>query len=116
MPATYVMRPSRLDDLGALMDLARQSGPGFTSLPVDEGILHERLEKSERAFHSRQKRIEYGKYLLMMEDTRTGEVVGCSAVKAGTGIDQPFFNYRVITLAQPAMRLAICGSTWMHLS
>ncbi|MEH6810331.1 MAG: arginine N-succinyltransferase [Hyphomonas oceanitis] len=100
MPATYVMRPSRLDDLGALMDLARQSGPGFTSLPVDEAILYERLEKSERAFHSRQKRIEYGKYLLMMEDTRTGEVVGCSAVKAGTGIDQPFFNYRVITLAQ----------------
>tara|TARA_R110000787_G_scaffold20065_4_gene59592 strand:+ start:1804 stop:2844 length:1041 start_codon:yes stop_codon:yes gene_type:complete len=100
MPATYVMRPSRLDDLGALMDLARQSGPGFTSLPVDEAILYERLEKSERAFHSRQKRIEYGKYLLMMEDTRTGEAVGCSAVKAGTGIDQPFFNYRVITLAQ----------------
>jgi arginine N-succinyltransferase len=100
MPAAYVMRPSTLDDLGALMDLARQSGPGFTSLPVDEAILYERLEKSERAFHSRQKRIEYGKYLLMMEDTRTGEVVGCSAVKAGTGIDQPFFNYRVITLAQ----------------
>jgi arginine N-succinyltransferase len=36
----------------------------------------------------------------MMEDAETGEVVGCSAVKAGTGIDQPFFNYRVITLAQ----------------
>ncbi len=100
MPAAYVMRPSRLDDLGALMELARKSGPGFTSLPVDEAILHERLEKSERAFNSRQKSIEYGKYLLMMEDTQTGHVVGCSAVKAGTGIDQPFFNYRVITLAQ----------------
>lgn len=94
------MRPSRLDDLPALMALAELSGPGFTSLPVDEPILQERLEKSEKAFHGRQRRIEYGKYLLMMEDAATGEVVGCSAVKAGTGIDQPFFNYRVITLAQ----------------
>ncbi|MEQ8301659.1 MAG: arginine N-succinyltransferase [Hyphomonas sp.] len=100
MPTAYVMRPSRLDDFDALMELAQQSGPGFTSLPVDEIILHERLEKSERAFKGLQKRLEYGKYLLMMEDLETGEVVGCSAVKAGTGIDQPFFNYRVITLAQ----------------
>ena len=100
MSSAYVMRPSRLDDFDALMELARQSGPGFTSLPVDECILRERLEKSERAFKGLQKRIEYGKYLLMMENVETGEVVGCSAVKAGTGIDQPFFNYRVITLAQ----------------
>jgi arginine N-succinyltransferase len=100
MSSRYVMRPSRLGDLESLLDLARLSGPGFTSLPVDEPLLRERLEKSERAFNGRQKRIEYGKYLLMMEDTHTGEVVGCSAVKAGTGIDQPFFNYRVITLAQ----------------
>ncbi len=100
MSPTYVMRPSRLDDLSALIELAELSGPGFTSLPVDEPILRERLEKSVDAFNGRLKRIEYGKYLLMMEDAATGEVVGCSAVKAGTGIDQPFFNYRVITLAQ----------------
>ncbi len=100
MATTYVMRPARLDDLPAFMQLAEMSGPGFTSLPVDEPILHERLEKSERAFHGRQRHIEYGKYLLMMEIVETGEIVGCSAVKAGTGIDQPFFNYRVITLAQ----------------
>lgn len=100
MASTYVMRPSRLDDLPALMELAELSGPGFTSLPVDLPILRERLQKSDDAFLGRLQRIEYGKYLLMMEDASTGEVVGCSAVKAGTGIDQPFFNYRVITLAQ----------------
>lgn len=100
MTSPYVMRPSRLDDLPALMELADLSGPGFTSLPVDEPILKERLDKSDRAFNGRLEKIEYGKYLLMMEDARTGEVVGCSAVKAGTGIDQPFFNYRIITLSQ----------------
>jgi arginine N-succinyltransferase len=54
MSSAYVMRPSRLDDFDALMDLARQSGPGFTSLPVDDSILRERLEKSERAFNGLQ--------------------------------------------------------------
>lgn len=100
MSTHYVMRPSKLEDLPALMELAELSGPGFTSLPVDESILEKRLSKSEKAFAGRLDRIEYGKYLLMMEDADTGEVVGCSAVKAGTGIDQPFFNYRIITLSQ----------------
>ncbi len=100
MTTPYVMRPARPGDIDALMQLAELSGPGFTSLPVDEPILTERLEKSERAFHGRQRRLEYGKYLLMMEHIETGEIAGCSAVKAGTGIDQPFFNYRIITLAQ----------------
>lgn len=100
MTTSYVMRPSRLDDLDVLMELAELSGPGFTSLPVDDFILRARLEKSDRAFHGRQKNLQYGKYLMMMEHVPTGEVVGCSAVKAGTGIDQPFFNYRIITLAQ----------------
>ncbi len=100
MATTYVMRPSRMADIEALTQLAQLSGPGFTSLPVDEPILRERLEKSDRAFNGRQRNLQYGKYLMMMEHAETGEVVGCSAVKAGTGIDQPFFNYRIITLAQ----------------
>lgn len=100
MASPYVIRPARRSDLDALTELAELSGPGFTSLPVDEPILRERLEKSERAFDGRQRKLQYGKYLLMLEHVPTGKVVGCSAVKAGTGIDQPFFNYRVITLAQ----------------
>ena len=100
MPTSYVMRPSRLDDIEALAELAHLSGPGFTSLPEDEPILRERLERSERAFHGRQRHLQYGKYLMMLEHIPTGTVVGCSAVKAGTGIDHPFFNYRIITLAQ----------------
>ena len=73
MSTPYVMRPSKLEDLPALMELAELSGPGFTSLPVDESILEKRLSKSEKAFAGRLDRIEYGKYLLMMEDADTGE-------------------------------------------
>lgn len=96
----YVMRPSRLDDFDALMELARRSGVGFTSLPIDEPLIRQKLQKSEEAFTGQIDNIHNGKYLMMMEHLETGEVVGCSAVKAGTGIDGPFFNYRIITLAQ----------------
>jgi len=96
----YFMRPSRLDDFDALMDLARSSGTGFTSLPVDEDRMRQRLSKSDKAFSGKLAEPQYGKYLMMMEDSQTGEVAGCSAVKCGTGIHEPFFNYRIITVAQ----------------
>ena len=95
----YVMRPSRLDDFDALMELARRSGVGFTSLPIDEPLLRQKLQKSEEAFAGQIDKLHNGKYLMMMEHIETGEVVGCSAVKAGTGIEGPFFNYRIITLS-----------------
>ena len=94
------MRPARIDDFDALMDLAVKSGPGFTSLPVDEPLIRSKLEKSVKAFSGDIPQIEYGKYLLILEDSETGEVGGCSAVKSGTGVDAPFFNYRIITVAQ----------------
>ncbi|MEM7491750.1 MAG: arginine N-succinyltransferase [Pseudomonadota bacterium] len=103
MIAPYVMRPAGLDDFDALMQMAEESGPGFTSLPVDEGIISGRLKKSVASFAGDIDPIEYGKYLMMLENTETGEIGGCSAVKAGTGIDAPFFNYRIITLAQASL-------------
>ncbi len=96
----YVIRASTPTDFDALYALADLSGPGFTSLPVDETLLRERLEKSEKAFSGELEELQYGKYLMMMEAAETGEIVGCSAVKAGTGINEPFFNYRIITVAQ----------------
>ena len=103
MNRQLVMRPARLDDFEALLDLAEKSGPGFTSLPVDEPLLRSRLEESVKSFTGNIPQIEYGKYLLMLEDAETGEVGGCSAVKPGTGVSAPFFNYRIITVAQASL-------------
>ncbi len=95
-----VMRSARPDDFNAIMELAKLSGPGFTSLPADEELVEKRLEQSAKAFLGHSENSTNGQYLLVMEDIRSGDVVGCSAVKAGVGIDRPFFNFRVITLAQ----------------
>ena len=95
-----IMRPSRLDDFDDMMQLAELSGPGFTSLPVDEGLIRKRLEASEKAFSGSPDAPQQGKFLLVMEDSETGEVAGCCAVKAGIGMNRPFFNYRIITILQ----------------
>ena len=98
--STLVMRPSRLDDFDDLMELAELSGPGFTSLPVDEELVRSRLEASEKAFLRQAEAPQQGKFLMMMENAETGEVAGCCAVKAGIGMTRPFFNYRIITILQ----------------
>lgn len=95
----YVMRPAGQHEFDALMDLAELSGTGFTSLPPDERILREKLSLSDKAFRQDVSVPQSSKFLLFLEDRDNSEVVGCSAVKAGTGVDQPFFNYRIITLA-----------------
>ncbi len=82
------------------MDLAELSGPGFTSLPVNEALLRSRLEDSDKAFRGKTDKPQTGKFLMILEDREDGAVGGCCAVKAGVGIDYPFFNYRIITLAQ----------------
>ena len=94
------MRPARLADLDAFLQMAEESGPGFTSLPVDGDLLTTRLRMSVEAFGETSKQTDYAQYLMMLEDIETGEVGGCSAVKAGIGVKTPFFNYRIITLAQ----------------
>lgn len=100
MSSPYVLRQAELSDFDALRSMAVESGAGFTSLPVDEEILRKRLLKSVDSFAGRLDQPEYGKYLMMLENTETGEIGGCSAVKAGVGVKSPFFNYRIITLAQ----------------
>ena len=95
-----VIRPSAPEDFEALMRLAELSGPGFTSLPVNEDLLRKRLYLSTQAFARDLERPQTGQFLMMVEDVDTGEVGGCCAVKAGVGVNYPFFNYRIITLAQ----------------
>ena len=103
MSSPYIMRPAILSDFDALRAIAVESGPGFTSLPVDEDILRKRLLRSVDSFGGRLDQPEAGKYLMMLENTETGEIGGCSAVKAGIGVKSPFFNYRIITLAQASL-------------
>lgn len=95
-----IVRPANLDDLDAFISLAEQAGPGFTSLDVGPDVLEERLRKSVVSFELDEKISPDHIYLLMLEDTKSGEIVGMSAVKAQIGIRDPFFNFRVLRVGR----------------
>lgn len=96
----YIVRPAVAADGPALLNLAQQAGPGFTSLAVSEAALLARLERSIETFKSRPQREADDIYMLMLEDITSGEVVGMSAVKAMIGVKDPFFNFRILKIAQ----------------
>lgn len=91
-----VVRPITPQDYAALYTCAVESGYGFTSLPVDEGLLKRRIARAQEAF-AREHVSEPGEegYLFVMEDTETGEVVGCSGIEAAVGLTEAFYHYRL---------------------
>lgn len=90
-----VVRPITPHDYAALYTCAVESGHGFTSLPVDEGLLRRRIARAQEAF-ARAQVSEPGEegYLFVMEDSASGEVVGCSAIEAAVGLSESFYHYR----------------------
>jgi len=95
-----IVRPARADDLDSFIDLARSAGPGFTSLAVPDSDLKTRLDKSVKSFAAQIDKPGDHIYLLMLEDTATGEIVGVSAIKAMVGINKPFFSFKLLKIAQ----------------
>ncbi|HET8815826.1 MAG TPA: arginine N-succinyltransferase [Pseudidiomarina sp.] len=91
-----VVRPITPQDYAALYTCAVESGHGFTSLPVDERLLRRRIARAQEAF-AREQVSEPGEegYLFVMEDTATGEIVGCSGIEAAVGLTDAFYHYRL---------------------
>ena len=98
-----IVRPARADDIEDFVALAEAAGPGFTSLQVPREDLEARLAKSVAAFDSPSENQPGRIYVLMLEDTETGRVRGVSAVKARIGIEDPYFNFRVLKVAQKSV-------------
>lgn len=97
---SYLIRPAKLSDLFAVLDLARQAGPGFTSLQPDEGAIAARLQKVEASFQAPEDTARAKlAYLMALEDDK-GKVIGISGVKPAVGIERPFYNFRVAATGQ----------------
>ncbi|HWA00095.1 MAG TPA: arginine N-succinyltransferase [Caulobacterales bacterium] len=96
----YVVRAAGPGDFAAFQALRREAGPGFTSLMLDDPALRARLEASEGSFASSALQPGSERYLLALEHVASGEVAGCCGVKATIGQTPPFFNFRVLRIAQ----------------
>lgn len=91
-----VIRPIRESDYDALYQCAIESGHGFTSLPVDEGLLRNRIARAQEAFAKRNltQPGEEG-YLFVMEDTANGEIAGVAGIEAAVGLSEAFYHYHL---------------------
>ncbi|AWL13171.1 Arginine N-succinyltransferase [Saliniradius amylolyticus] len=102
-----VIRPIRSSDYESLHNIAVESGIGFTSLPVNEELLRNKIAGSEEAFNSDVNGPGDESYLFVMEDTRNGDVVGTSGIQAAVGLDDAFYHYHVGKVAHASRELNI---------
>jgi arginine N-succinyltransferase len=92
-----IIRPIRSSDFEALYQIAEESGHGFTSLPVNEELLKSKIARVEASFLKEvDKPFDEG-YLMVLEDTETGEVVGTCGIEAAVGMVDAFYHYRLGT-------------------
>lgn len=102
-----VIRPISESDYPALMQIAHDSGIGFTSLPINEDILRSRIAHSVSSFELEVDKPGNESYLLVMEDTETGEVVGTSGVEAAVGRDDAFYSYHLDKVVHSSKELKL---------
>jgi arginine N-succinyltransferase len=88
-----IVRPARTADLPALIDLARTTGAGLTTLPANEERLAHRVAWAEKTFTGEAERADTD-YLFVLEND-AGLVVGISAVAGAVGLREPWYNYRL---------------------
>lgn len=90
-----ILRPIKNTDFAALKQIAIESGHGFTSLPVDDNLLQDKISRSENSFSKHVETPFDEGYLFVLEDTKTKEIVGTTAIEAAVGTQVPLYHYHL---------------------
>ena len=101
-----IVRTAHPEDLPALEALAHSSGGGLTTLPLDREVLARKLQRADIAFRTLQHHGE-GLFLFVLEDTRSGKVVGVSGIETAVGLTQPWYTYSVGLIVHASTELDI---------
>ena len=102
-----IVRPIQQSDLKDLHRIAVESGHGFTSLPVNEQLLQQRITRADTSFNKEVSQPGDEGYLFVMEDTETGQVVGTSGIEAAVGLDDAFYHYHLGKVVHSSRELNI---------
>jgi arginine N-succinyltransferase len=106
-PATgFVVRAATDADLPHLYEMAKLTGGGFTNLPPDRKALTAKLARSRAAFARTDDAPEDELFVLVLENTATGDVRGTCQLFTQVGQRHPFYSYRIGTLTQHSRELA----------
>jgi arginine N-succinyltransferase len=103
----YYIRPIARDDLDTLMEIAVESGPGFTSLPENKTLLSDKIERSIAALDQPISQKAAESYLFVLVDHATEQVVGTTGVEASVGLRDPWYHYRLGTVVHASRELKI---------
>ncbi len=102
---TYRIRAARDSDLPALYEMAKLTGGGFTNLPPDRKSLRAKLARSAEAFARDDDVLRDDLFVLVLENTATGEVRGTCQLFGQVGQIAPFYSYRIGALTQYSKEL-----------
>ncbi len=102
---TFVIRAASEADLPHLYEMAKLTGGGFTNLPADRRALKAKLERSSNAFARTEGALDDEAFVLILENTETGEVRGTCQLFTQVEQRHPFYSYRLSTLTQHSDQL-----------
>ncbi|WBH18240.1 arginine N-succinyltransferase [Sphingomonas radiodurans] len=85
--------------------MAKLTGGGFTNLPPDRQALKAKLDRSHAAFARTDDGIADELFVLILENTATGEIRGTCQIFTQVGERHPFYSYRISTLTQHSREL-----------
>lgn len=102
---TFRLRPANADDFGAIYEMAKLTGGGFTNLPPDRTTLVQKLARSDASFSRTEESQTDDLYVFVLEDPKAGIIRGTCQVFGQVGVRQPFYSYHLSTLTQSSPEL-----------
>ncbi|MDX2345853.1 MAG: arginine N-succinyltransferase [Legionella sp.] len=90
-----LLRSAKDADLNAIHALAKESGFGLTTLPKNRTLLAQRLEHATASWQHIRHTPNNEYYLFVLEDPKTNQIIGTSAIEARTGAESPFYSYKL---------------------
>ncbi|PXW78516.1 arginine succinyltransferase [Blastomonas natatoria] len=102
---SFVIRAATPDDLQAIYEMAKLTGGGFTNLPADRKSLEGKIQRSTDCFARKDDDLSDELFVLVLENTETGEIRGTCQLLTQVGQKWPFYSYRLSTLTQHSAEL-----------
>jgi arginine N-succinyltransferase len=102
---TFRMRAANAGDLQSLYEMAKLTGGGFTNLPPDRKSLALKLERAAAAYCRDDDVLGDDLFVLVLENSETGEVRGTCQLFSQVGLKWPFYSYRIGALTQHSAEL-----------
>jgi arginine N-succinyltransferase len=102
----WVVRAITHQDIDALYMLAQSLGVGMTTMPANREALAQKVDRAVSSFAGQQCGAD-AQYLLVLEDTESGVLLGVSAVYPKIGVPFGFFSYHVDRHVQHSAQVGI---------